>query len=115
MENLRTAGAIGSSLDAEVDIYVSDDLKESLAVLEDELRFVLITSYARVHEQSSQPGDAEQTEVEGLAIKVATSGHAKCVRCWHHRDDVGKHSEHPELCARCADNVSGEGETRKFG
>ncbi|MEO7149511.1 MAG: zinc finger domain-containing protein, partial [Rhodanobacteraceae bacterium] len=38
----------------------------------------------------------------------------KCVRCWHHRADVGTHAEHPELCGRCIENVDGGGETRRW-
>jgi isoleucyl-tRNA synthetase len=36
------------------------------------------------------------------------------VRCWHKRDDVGAVAKHPELCARCAGNVDGPGETRRW-
>ena len=48
------------------------------------------------------------------AIEAAVSEHDKCVRCWHHRADVGTHAEHPELCGRCVDNVSGDGEQRRY-
>ncbi len=48
----------------------------------------------------------------GLWIAARASEHAKCVRCWHHREDVGTHAEHPELCGRCVQNVAGPGETR---
>jgi isoleucyl-tRNA synthetase len=58
--------------------------------------------------------DAVETEVEGLRIKVRASEHAKCVRCWHQREDVGQHSDHPELCGRCVDNIEGQGEQRAF-
>jgi isoleucyl-tRNA synthetase len=36
------------------------------------------------------------------------------VRCWHHREDVGADGNHPELCGRCVENVTGAGETRRF-
>jgi isoleucyl-tRNA synthetase len=45
---------------------------------------------------------------------VAPSVHAKCVRCWHYREDVGANADHPELCGRCVDNVAGDGEQRRF-
>ena len=51
---------------------------------------------------------------EGVMIKVSKSEHEKCVRCWHHREDVASHDEHPELCGRCVENVAGNGETRAF-
>ena len=114
LESLRTSGAIGSSLDAEVELYCDDGLAKALGSLEDELRFNLITSYARVHPLAEKPADAVETEVEGLFVHCKASGHAKCTRCWHHREDVGSNAEHPELCGRCVDNVAGEGESRRF-
>ena len=115
MEKLRVDKIIGSSLDAEVDLYCDDELLSVLGKLEDELRFVLITSYVRLHKLSDKPSDAiEAEEISGLAIAVKASEHEKCARCWHHREDVGSNSEHPELCGRCVDNVLGDGEVRHY-
>jgi isoleucyl-tRNA synthetase len=116
LEELRVAGKIGSSLDAEVDLYCDDELLKVLSALEDELRFVLITSYARVHAIGDAPDSAASCTLDNdrpLKIAVKACEHAKCVRCWHHREDVGRHAEHPELCGRCVDNVDGEGEPRR--
>jgi isoleucyl-tRNA synthetase len=112
LERLRVAGDIGSALDAEVDLYVQDADAAVLAPLGDELRFVLICSYARVHPATARPEGAAQDD--GLWINVRASTHAKCVRCWHHRDDVGADAEHPQLCGRCVQNVAGPGETRRW-
>ena len=76
--------------------------------------FVFITSYASVYKASDRPDDAIKTELDGLFLKVIPCVHEKCTRCWHHREDVGSHSPHPELCARCVDNVDGDGEPRDF-
>ncbi|MCU7836403.1 MAG: isoleucine--tRNA ligase [gamma proteobacterium symbiont of Taylorina sp.] len=115
MEKLRVEKVIGSSLDAEVDLYCDDGLLAILKKLEDELRFVLITSYVRLHPLSDKPSDAVESEdVAGLALVVKASEQEKCIRCWHHREDVGSHSEHPELCGRCIDNVDGDGEVRHY-
>ncbi len=117
LEALRNSKAIGSSLDAEVDLYCDDKLHALLGKLEDELRFVLITSYARIHPLTAKPADLETVALENgneLAIAAAASQHPKCVRCWHHREDVGSHPEHPELCGRCIDNIDGDGEVRKY-
>jgi isoleucyl-tRNA synthetase len=109
MEKLRESGAIGGSLDAEVDIYCDDP---QLISLEDELRFVLITSYARVHPSSVKPDTAIAGDAFWFAVKATE--HPKCVRCWHHREEVGKNPNHPELCGRCIENVEGEGEQRNY-
>ena len=115
MEKLRVDKTIGSSLDAEVDLYCDDALLASLEKLQDELRFVLITSYARLHKLADKPADAvDAEEVSGLALVVKASEHPKCIRCWHHREDVGTNAEHPELCGRCVENVAGEGEVRHY-
>ncbi|MGB5425349.1 MAG: isoleucine--tRNA ligase [Gammaproteobacteria bacterium] len=116
LEKLRGEGKIGSSLDAEVDLYADVATRYLLESLGDELRFLLITSYARVHHESECPDDAVKADVPGLSfsVKVGPSNFEKCIRCWHHREDVGSHGEHPELCGRCIENVSGEGESRRF-
>lgn len=113
METMRNDKTIGSSLDAEVDIYCDDAIYQSLAKLGDELRFVFITSYARIHPINKQVQDCIEAG-KGVMIKVSKSEHQKCVRCWHHQQDIGKNSEHPELCGRCVKNVDGKGEIRKF-
>ncbi len=116
LEKLRVAGGIGSGLDAEVNLYCAGSLAEDLSRIGDELRFFLITSYARVQPLAAKPEDAVEVQVNGqsLAIRVTPSVHAKCVRCWHHREDVGQNAEHPELCGRCVDNAFGTGEERRF-
>ena len=45
---------------------------------------------------------------------VIKSSYQKCVRCWHHREEIGENEEHKDLCERCIENVSGKGETRVF-
>ena len=49
-----------------------------------------------------------------IHILAEASGNNKCVRCWHHRADVGENKEHPELCGRCVENVASGGETRHY-
>ena len=82
--------------------------------LRDELRFLLITSQARVVESDTPPASTVPTSEPGVWIEVKPSTQAKCVRCWHLRSDVGSDPRHPELCARCVINVEGPGEERKF-
>ncbi|MGF6394747.1 isoleucine--tRNA ligase [Pseudomonas plecoglossicida] len=114
LENQRTAKVIGGNLQAEVTLFAEEGLSADLGKLGDELRFVLITSAASVVPFVQAPADAVATEVEGLKLKVVKSGHAKCGRCWHFRADVGSHPEHPEICSRCVDNLSGSGEVRHY-
>ena len=113
LEALRVAGDIGSSLDAVIDLYGSEQALQQLQALQDELRFVLLTSEARLHIDEAAPADAVDLG-DGVSLLASASTQAKCVRCWHHRDDVGAHVEHPELCGRCVDNVAGSGEQRRY-
>ncbi|MDH3354832.1 MAG: isoleucine--tRNA ligase, partial [Chromatiales bacterium] len=116
LEQLRKDKTIGANLQAEVTLYSSDSIAERLLKLGDELRFVMITSQAKVINATAPAGAVEVTLNSGekVSIVVAASEQQKCERCWHYRDDVGSHSEHPELCGRCVDNVDGEGEQRQF-
>ncbi len=114
LEAMRKAGEIGSSLDAEVQLYCDDEIGAVLNKLGDEMRFILITSYAGVQPITEKPETALATEMTGLALVVRASEHAKCDRCWHHREDVGSHADHSALCGRCVDNVDGSGEQRLY-
>ena len=114
LERLRSAGTIGAPLQAEVTIFAPRAHALRLAALQDELRFVFITSQARIVESDAPIGDAVASSVEGVWIQVKPSSEPKCVRCWHLRSDVGEDPKHPELCARCVVNVEGPGEERRF-
>jgi isoleucyl-tRNA synthetase len=109
LEALRTAGEIGSSLQAEVEIRAAGEMFEILASLGDDLRFVLITSQARLAEADDALGADAPPQVS-----VAASRHVKCERCWHWRADVGTAPEHPTICGRCVSNLEGAGEPRRF-
>jgi isoleucyl-tRNA synthetase len=114
LENQRNAGAIGSPLEADVILYAEPELKAQLDLLQNELRFVLITSGAEVELVNPAQTDLAETEVEGLWVKVTPLSYQKCERCWHRLPDVGQHKEHETLCGRCIVNVFGEGEVRDF-
>jgi isoleucyl-tRNA synthetase len=104
IEEKREQGLVGSSLQAELDIYDSGKSYESLSRLKDDLRFVLITSRATLHHR----------EGGGLGVEVTPSPHPKCDRCWHYRADVGTDPAHPTICGRCVSNLFGAGEPRKY-
>ena len=104
LEEVRVSGAIGSSLQAEVDIHAHGDKLALLQTLGDDLKFVLITSAAKV-----TPASAEAEE----KVVVTASKYTKCDRCWHYRADVGSHAEHAGLCGRCVSNLFGAGEVRR--
>ncbi len=116
LEQLRIAGEIGSSLDADVTIYVDGDKFNQLKDINDELRFVLITSAAKLLPISEKPEEAIECELEegSVFIVAQVAKGEKCIRCWHIREDVGSNATHPELCGRCIINVDGDGEQRDY-
>lgn len=116
IESLRKAGGVGSSLAAELSIYADADYQQALATLGDELRFVLITGDVQLAPLNAAPAELAQIELKDgkVAIQVRASEYAKCVRCWHHRPEVGQIAEHPELCGRCVENIGPDGEQRRW-
>jgi len=97
IEALRAAGKVGSSLQAEVDFAAGGKDYELLASLGEDLKFLMLTSAARVRKSDE------------LNVGVEASEHRKCERCWHYRADVNDEA----LCGRCQSNLRGTGETRK--
>jgi isoleucyl-tRNA synthetase len=96
IEVLRTQGHVGSSLQAQVQITVNAADHALLSSLDADLKYVLITSGV-----SLNLGDA-------LAVRTQVSQDPKCDRCWHYAADVGQHSDHPSLCARCFSSLFGQ-------
>jgi isoleucyl-tRNA synthetase len=105
LEELRVSGAIGSSLQAELTIKAAPAKYRLLASLEDDLKYVFITSQAKAIEVARETDEA---------VAVTASGAPKCERCWHYRADVGSHPEHAGLCGRCVSNLFGSGEKRAY-
>lgn len=105
IEVLRAAGQVGSSLQAELIFNVSGDTFEALNSLEDDVRFVTITSSAKVYQVADK---------QAPSILVTPSVHQKCDRCWHYVADVGCYAEHATICGRCVSNISGKPKSRKY-
>ncbi|HEY2336981.1 MAG TPA: isoleucine--tRNA ligase [Burkholderiales bacterium] len=93
IEELRAAGKVGSSLQAEVEIGAKGEDRALLESLGDDLKYVFLTSAARASDETL----------------VKPSENPKCDRCWHYRPDVNAEG----LCGRCVSNLKGPGEARK--
>ena len=105
LEEVRASGAIGSSLQAELAIKAAGEKFQLLASLEDDLKFVFITSQASVEQVADAANEA---------VTVTPSEAEKCERCWHYRRDVGHDHAHAGLCGRCTSNLFGSGEARRY-
>jgi isoleucyl-tRNA synthetase len=102
LEDSRSAGEIGSSLQAEVEVAASSQDVALLRTLGDDLKYVFITSQATLAEGATEP-----------EVRVKASAAAKCERCWHYRADVGADKRHATICTRCVSNLEGPGEARR--
>ncbi|WP_232227518.1 isoleucine--tRNA ligase [Aerolutibacter daejeonensis] len=105
LEPLRAAGTIGAALEAEIGLRCGVADQNWLSPLVEELRFLFISGDVRLIADDA---------AHDITVEAAATAKSKCVRCWHHREDVGSVAAHPQLCGRCADNVDGEGEDRRW-
>jgi isoleucyl-tRNA synthetase len=105
IELLRAEGKVGSSLQAELEFHVAGEAFAALSSLQDDLRFVTITSAATTYKVA---------DAAAQKILVKPSAYQKCDRCWHYRADVGSDAAHPTICGRCVSNLFASGEVRTY-
>ncbi len=104
LEPMRANGVIGAALDAEITVSASAETAAKWQPLAEELRFLFISGDVAV----------SAVNADEVFVLAQPSSKSKCVRCWHHRTDVGVNAAHPELCGRCVSNIEGPGEDRKW-
>jgi len=117
LEGMRGDSQIGSGLDAELILYVDAGWRERLQTFDQELRFFFLVSDVKLADVATASGDSQSIALDGGDVRITArvSENAKCIRCWHHRPDVGSHKDHLEICGRCVDNLpDGHGEARRF-
>ncbi len=102
VENARKEKVIGASLDAEIELFADGEMLDFLKANENELPAIFIASAVRVTEGNG--GDFHGELPIGVTVRKASG--EKCERCWSYSDTVGKSSDHPTLCARCAAIIS---------
>jgi isoleucyl-tRNA synthetase len=116
LEIARKGKIIGSSLEAEVDLYTQEN--ELAALLHNYGRYwkeIFIVSEVKVFKEVPSPSselgkDKSEVMVKGeempeLYMGVRRAPGKKCVRCWNWSPTVGEDREHSQLCARCVDVV----------
>ena len=102
LELARNEKIIGKPLEASVTLYADGELYDFLKSVEAQLPEIFITSYVFVEKGEG----AVKGDVEGLSITVSKAEGEKCERCWKYSHSVGKNSDHPTLCAHCAEVMS---------
>ncbi|HET7005961.1 MAG TPA: isoleucine--tRNA ligase, partial [Candidatus Binatia bacterium] len=109
LEQARTAGIIGHSLDAKVvfgksDNQVSAKLSEYAAQDRVGAQDFLIVSQANNenHESASTAAASYDAPLLNCTVVVSKADGAKCERCWKYDVEVGADQNHPTVCPRCA-------------
>ena len=121
----RAIGTLGdrATIDAKVKLYFQVDEKTGgakatrLNAFADELRFFFITSDVGLEDVFSAKETLPSSSLDGqpVWIDAQVADAPKCIRCWHHRPDVGVNPDHPEICGRCVSNLpDGPGEQRHY-
>ena len=95
LERARQNKLIGKALEAKVTLKLSKSQRPGIADRPDELRELL-----NVSQLCFEDGDS-------LTAVVTKADGQKCERCWRWETDVGSQKEHPTICGRCVEAVSG--------
>ena len=86
---------IKASLEASVTLSAKGDEYDFINTVKDELAAAFIVSEVKLDDNTD--GD--------LKVTVAKAQGEKCERCWAYSETVGSCSEHPTICARCAEVI----------
>ncbi|MDG4655853.1 isoleucine--tRNA ligase [Ectobacillus antri] len=104
LEEARNEKIIGKSLNASLTLYPTNEMKELLSSITEDIKQLFIVSgfvVAGVKEEA--PAEAKTYEHAAVVVKPAKG--ETCERCWVVSPTVGQDAEHPTLCTRCASVV----------
>ncbi|MGI6147844.1 MAG: isoleucine--tRNA ligase [Limnochordia bacterium] len=102
LEIARGEKLIGSSNEASLVIYSSDEVLRTLQELEAELPMLFIVSTVDLKPWADRPDAGVHVDSEAeIAVHVVKAGGEKCDRCWRFSDTVGQSHDYPDLCQRC--------------
>lgn len=109
LEEKRSAGIIGSSFDAKINLLTKDEKRyTSLESLKADLAEIFKVSEVTVR-LSETLGSAPAVDANNpdVAIIVDKADGKKCERCWNYSSTVGTHSRHAQLCGKCVEAIQG--------
>ncbi|MHB9145202.1 MAG: isoleucine--tRNA ligase [Symbiobacteriia bacterium] len=103
LEEARAAKAIGTSLEAMVELQATPELAAFLRNYLSDLPGLFIVSQVRLLEATPEAsgGIAFGDAPDKLLVDVKPAEGTKCERCWTYSTAVGTHEDHPGLCDRC--------------
>ncbi|QJC29373.1 isoleucine--tRNA ligase [Enterobacteriaceae endosymbiont of Plateumaris pusilla] len=104
IEQAREKNIIGSSLEANIILYLNKNIYTKLLLLSNELRFFLLVSSITIIQSTK---NYNNTLISKFKITKAIG--KKCSRCWYYYIELTNN-----ICYRCIKNIKGNGETRLF-
>ncbi|KOO40720.1 isoleucine--tRNA ligase [Priestia koreensis] len=104
LETARNEKVIGKSLTAHVSLYANEETKALLESISEDFKQLFIVSGFELDGDIADAPKSAQT-FDGAAIVVTAAEGETCDRCWIVTPTVGQDSDHPTLCARCAQVV----------
>jgi isoleucyl-tRNA synthetase len=104
LEEARNEKIIGKSLTAKVSLYVNKETKALLDSIQENVEQLFIISAFEVAGTYDQAPE-NAIKLDTAAIVVTKADGETCERCWVVTPEVGKDSDHPTLCPRCAEVV----------
>ena len=102
LELMRREKTIGSSLQAQVNVTVTDAADAQVFKGLD-LAEIFITSAATISVGEHDTAAFTRENIDGVSVMADVAGGDKCERCWVVSDEV---TNNGELCNRCADAVT---------
>jgi isoleucyl-tRNA synthetase len=95
LEEARNSKLIGTGLEAQVAITVSDPLYSLLQRYAGQLRYLFIVSAVTLAQGLGNGAS-------GVRVEVKKADGAKCDRCWNYSTQVGEDNAYPTVCERCS-------------
>lgn len=103
LEIARKNKIIGSSLDAKVTLYCTEETADFIKSCESDLKYVFIVSDIEIMYDGH--GEINSEQFEGVSITISHANGEKCERCWVYSDTVGQDNKYNTLCKRCVSIV----------
>jgi len=105
LEEKRQEGVIGSSLEAEVHLYLPSEEVKELKKIKTNLEWIFIVSCVKLF-------DFPDDTLKGMGlvrgkIVVRKAEGKKCPRCWNYTDTIGRDTHYPDICQRCVEALKG--------
>ena len=104
LEKARADKKLGQALEAKVLLEIPGEYQTLMNDYLDLLPNYFIVSQVEFSDNLTEGTEAEN--VPGLKIQILPADGEKCDRCWNFATSVGKNSDHPTICARCADALT---------